>query len=247
MTKRQKEVKCRLCHRDDHKLCDSHIVPEFLYRNLYNSKDQIMGITGRGNKGYKLIQKGSYEKLLCSCCEKYLNDKYENPFMKQWTIDSPLPKRMTKDSLYSAVYDYPTFKLFHLSILFRESVSSLPTFEAVKLGVNHEERIRQMLLATDPGYDWEYPIFAYIVLNGRGEIERRLITRPDRVRFNDGHIVYKQIYGGAMWCISVSSHRNKWFCQDGLQPNGSIKMIAVSWNEIVLVQAASKALKRISP
>jgi hypothetical protein len=36
--------------------------------------------------------------------------------------------------------DYSTFKLFHLSVLWRASVSSGPDFASVRLGV-HEERI----------------------------------------------------------------------------------------------------------
>lgn len=170
----------------------------------------------------------------CSDCEQHLNDKYEKPFLKQWTIDSPLPDRMALESAHTAAYDYPTFKLFHLSVLFRSSVSSLPTFQEVNLG-SHEERIRQMLLSADPGYDWEYPILAFAVLNGSSAVERRLISRPISGRY-EGHIAYGQIYGGAMWWILVSSHRNHTFCQAGLQPAGNITMIAKPWNEIGVVK-----------
>jgi len=201
-----------------------------------------MGITGRGNKGWKPLQIGRREHLLCFDCEQHLNDKYEKPFQKQWTIDSPLPDHITQGLAHSAVYDYSTFKLFHLSVLFRSSISSLPTFKEVNLGA-HEERIRQMLLSVDPGQDWEYPILAFAVLNGHGEVERRLISCPISGRY-DNHIVYGQIYGGGMWWISVSSHRNHVFCETGLQPSGHITMIAVPWSEIGVIQDASEALKR---
>ncbi len=197
-----------------------------------------MGINGRGNKGWKPLQVGIREDLFCLDCEQLLNNKYEQPFLKQWR----LPDRIAQDSAHSAVYDYPSFKLFHLSILFRSSISSLPTFREVNLGV-HEERIRQMLLIGDAGYDWEYPILAFAVLNGRGEVERRLISCPISGRY-EGHLAYRQIYGGAMWWISVSSHRNHIFRQVGLQPTGDITMIAVLWNEIGVVQDASKVLRR---
>lgn len=230
---------CRLCQLD-RKLCYSHIIPEFLHVPLYNDEDKLMGINGRGSKGWKPLQVGIREYLLCLDCEQFLNDKYEKPFLKQWK----LPDRIAQDSAHSAVYDYPTFKLFHLSILFRSSVSSLPTFREVDLGA-HEERIRQMLLSADPGQNWEYPILAFAVLNGRGEVERRLISCPISGRY-EGHLAYGQIYGGVMWWISVSSHRNHIFRQAGLQPTGDITMIAVPWNEIGVVQDASKALKRAS-
>lgn len=227
---------CRLCQLD-RELCYSHIVPEFLYGSLKNDEYKFMGINGRGNKGWKPLQVGIREYLLCSDCEQLLNDKYEQPFLRQWR----LPDRIAQDSAYSATYDYLTFKLFHLSILFRSSVSSLATFREVDLGA-HKERIRQMLLSADPGHNWEYPILAFAVLNGRGEVERRLISCPISGRY-EGHLAYGQIYGGAMWWISVSSHPNHTFLQTGLQSTGNITMIAVPWNEIGVVQDASKALR----
>jgi hypothetical protein len=121
-------------------------------------------------------------------------------------------------------------------------VSSLPTFQEVNLGI-HEECIRKMLFFENPGQDWEYPILAFAVLNGRGEVEKRLISRPISGR-HEGHIAYGQIYGGAMWWILVSSHRNSLFCRAGLQPSGQITMLAEPWNEIGVVQDLSTALRR---
>jgi len=236
-------MKCRLC-QNDRDLCNSHIVPEFLYSKLYNDQHKLMGITGQGNKGWKLLQKGIREHLFCSDCEKHLNESYEKPFLQQWTIDFPLPAQMNKDSIHSATYDYKSFKLFHLSILFRSSVSSLPTFHEVNLGM-HEERIRKMLISENPGKDWEYPIIAFAVLNGRRDVEKRLISCPISGRF-EGHIAYGQIYGGAMWWILVSSHRNDLFCRSGLQSSGQITIIAEPWNEIGVIQDASTALRRLN-
>lgn len=234
-------AKCRLC-QNDRVLCNSHIVLEFLYSDLYNDQHKLMGITGQGNKGWMLLQKGIREYLFCSDCEHHLNERYEKPFLQQWTIDFPLPERMNQDSAHSATYDYQSFKLFHLSILFRSSVSSLPTFQEVNLGM-HEERIRKMLISKNPGKDWEYPILAFAVLNGRGEVEKRLISCPISGR-HEGHVAYGQIYGGAMWWLLVSSHRNDLFCRAGLQPSGQITMIAEPWNEIGVVQDASTVLRR---
>ncbi len=235
-------MQCRLCLKN-RKLCNSHIVPEFLYGDLYNDDHKMMGINGRGNRGWKPLQIGSREHLLCSDCERHLNDKYEKLFHKQWLVDLPLPDRIPKNAPHTVVYDYLTFKLFHLSILFRASVSSLPTFREVNLGVVHEERIRKMLISESPGQDWEYPIHAFAVLNGHGKVEKRLISCPISARY-EGHITYGQIYGGAMWWILASSHRNDPFCRAGLQPSGEMTMIAVPWNEIGVMQDASTALKR---
>jgi len=213
-----------------------------LYRDLYNDDHKLMGISGQGRKGWKPLQKGIREYLLCGGCEQHLNDEYEKPFLKQWTVDSPLPDRIEKDAAHTGSYDYRTFKLFHLSILFRESVSALPTFAEVRLG-KHEQRIREMLISDDPGQGWEYPVLGFAVLNKRGEVERRFISRPISGRY-DGHLAYGQIYGGAMWWISVSSHRNELFCRAGLQPTGRMMFVAEPWNEIGVLQDASRALNR---
>ena len=135
-------AKCRLCQLD-RVLCNSHIVQEFLDSSLYNNQHKLMGITGQGNRDWKLLQKGIREYLFCSDCEQHLNEKYEKPFLQQWTIDHRLPNRMQNNSVHSAIYNYQSFKLFHLSILFRSSVSSLPTFQRVNLGM-HEEYIRNI-------------------------------------------------------------------------------------------------------
>jgi hypothetical protein len=233
-------VQCRLCLKEQ-ELCNSHIIPEFLYRELYDINHKLMGITGQGNNKWKPLQKGIREYLFCFDCEQHLNNKYEKPFLKQWSIDSPLPSQMNHDSVFSATYDYLTFKLFHLSILFRSSISSLPTFQEVSLGV-HEERIRLMLLNENTGLDWEYPILGIVVLNG-SNVEKRVISQPVNGR-HEGHMVYGQIYGGAMWWILASSHQNNFFCRARLQPSGNINMVAELWNEIGVIQDASTALKR---
>jgi len=217
-------------------------VPEFLYVPLYNTDNELMAISGRGNKGWKPLQIGIWEYLLCADCEQHLNREYEQPFLKQWTEESPLPKSMPLNGAHSVVFDYSTFKLFHLSILFKSSISSNLTFQEVKLGA-HENRIREMLLAKDPGHDWEYPILAFAVLNARYEVEQRIISRPIKARY-EGHNVYGQIYGGAMWWVSVSSHRNDMFCRAGLQTTGHMTLVAESWNDIGVMQDASYALNR---
>ena len=63
---------CRLCHRDK-ALRFSHIVPEFLYADLYNEKRHMMGINGRGTKGWKPLQQGIREHLFCERCEQHFN------------------------------------------------------------------------------------------------------------------------------------------------------------------------------
>ena len=232
---------CRLCQslKD---LCRSHIVPEFLYKDLYNDERKLMGITGVGNKGWKPLQKGLREKLLCNDCEQFINNNYEIPFRKQWYESNVIPNKM--DGPHAQIYDYQSFKLFHLSIIYRASVSSLPTFNQVSLG-KHENVIRGMLINQDPGEENLYPIVGYSVLNNQKEVERRLITRPQITKI-DGHRVYSSIYGGVMWWVVISSHKCSAFSEIQLKQSGEITFIPVPWHEIGLMQQAKEALNNVS-
>ena len=70
---------CRLC-RNIRQLRNSHIIPEFLYKPTYNRKGHAMGIHGRGNRGWKSLQKGLRDPLFCEQCEQHFNAYCERPF-----------------------------------------------------------------------------------------------------------------------------------------------------------------------
>lgn len=231
---------CRLCHKEAN-LRKSHIVPEFLYEDLYNEKGQMVGVNGIGSKGRRLIQCGIYEPLLCEVCEQYINEHFEKPFRAQWFESSPLPVTWKPEDVHWGQFDYASFKLFHLSVMFRASVSSLGTYQAVSLGP-HEERIRQLLLARNTGPAWQYPIFGYAVVHDKTWSVVRVISAPE-VLSHAGHRCYGMLYGGAYWCISVSSHRNSLAEQAGLQADGRMAFHAVPWNEVGIIQDAKRFLR----
>lgn len=138
-------MKCRLC-QNSAELRNSHVIPEFLYEPLYDSKHRAMGVHGKGNKKWRYLQKGLREKLLCQKCEQLLNDYYEKYFRNFWFVSSQIPFKCDIEKIYKiSGIDYVKFKLFHLSILFRASISSLPTFSQVSLGP-HEGKICEMLI-----------------------------------------------------------------------------------------------------
>ena len=231
---------CRLC-KTESVLRNSHIVPEFLYETLYNDKHQVVGINGVGPRGRELLQKGIREPLLCEQCEQFINEYCEKPFRSQWLETSPLPTTWGIDDIHWGNFDYRSFKLFHLSVLFRASVSSLPTYEAVSLGP-HEERIRMMIRARDPGPAWQYPSFGHAVVHHSTRALVQFVSAPEELSFN-GHRSYEIIFGGVNWCYSVSSHRNLDFEKIGLQADGRMSFRAVPWNEMEIVKDAAEILR----
>ncbi len=149
---------CKLCLLD-RELRNSHIVPEFLYKELYNNKGHLMAINGRGNRGWKAPQNGIREPLFCESCEQHFNRYYEQPFRAQWVVAAPLPNPWDVSGVHRIKVDYISFKLFHLSILFRAGVSSRPCYREVSLGP-HQETLRQLILNRDPGSPHQYQFWA---------------------------------------------------------------------------------------
>ncbi len=235
--------KCKLCHQAA-TLCDSHVLPEFLYKSLYDERHKFIGITGIGNKGKVPLQKGLREKLFCRQCEQLLNLKYEIPFQESWKKCSPGKSHFIDNDSFVTTFDYESFKLFHLSIFFRASVSSLPTFSLVNLGP-HEDKIRQMLLESRAGKESEYPLFGFAVLEDGGGLCSKIITRPINARF-EGAKIYGCLYGGVMWWIMVSSHVVKNFKRIALKENGSLVLTPENWKDIGVIHDAADALKRVS-
>lgn len=231
---------CRLC-REQRELRNSHIVSEFLYEDLYNEKHQLVGINGVGSRARQFLQKGIREPLLCESCEQHINEYCEKPFRSQWLESSPLPLTWSPEDLHVGNFDYSSFKLFHLSILFRAGVSSLPTYRAVSLGP-HEERIRKMLLTRDAGPAWLYPIFGYAVVHDKTWSLVRLVSAPEPITCQ-GHRCYGMMFGGAYWCYGVSSHRNRILELAGLRADGRMPFHAVPWNEVGIMQDAAALLR----
>ena len=148
---------CKLC-LNPAKLCWSHIIPEFCYKSMYDAKHRAVVVNPKDPSDQGYAQKGVRSKLLCRDCESLLNSRYEKPFKAYWYDEDALaPYRAGHEAGDLINIDYASFKLFHLSVLFRASVSGHPNFSEVDLG-SHEDSIRQMVLAEDTGEEWQYPV-----------------------------------------------------------------------------------------
>ncbi|MFC1866534.1 hypothetical protein ACFL0H_00110 [Thermodesulfobacteriota bacterium] len=234
-------MKCKLC-LNNAELRNSHVIPEFLYKPLYDSKHRAMGVHGQGHKKWQYLQKGLREKLLCQNCEQLLNDFYERYFHEFWFVNSPIPFKFETDKIYEiSGIDYAKFKLFHLSILFRASISSLPTFKQVALGL-HEDKIRVMLLNHNPGMTSDYQIYAYVVVKKDGSPVQNLISQPGRSKSNN-HTIYNIMFGGCEWHYMVSSHQYADFKKIALRNNGIIYLSVKRWEAEPLIQGLKQIFR----
>ena len=67
--------KCKLCG-EEKKLLKSHIIPEFMYKPLYDGNSRFKCISTAPKIPTMPKQKGDWERLLCKECELHIS-KFE--------------------------------------------------------------------------------------------------------------------------------------------------------------------------
>lgn len=176
-------------------LRDSHIASKFLWRKS--------GVAG-DKKKFSLLspthphlndphcQDGLKEYLLCPDCEQQFG-RYETYaagvlFHKNGPVLCRPNGHFILDGL-----EYRKLKLFQMSILWRMGVSSLPYYCHVELGA-HEEILRSMLEAEDPGDPWQYGCVATL-LDHNGKPIRGLFSQPMNAK-KFGHECYSYALSG---------------------------------------------------
>ncbi len=193
-------MRCQLCHQES-ALRNSHIIPEFQYKPLYDNKHRFYVISTDPNQKQKFEQKGFREELLCDTCEGVFS-RWEGYAKKVIFDDTVYLVERTDHYMRLGGIDYLPFKLYLMSLIWRMGISTLEIFSAVKLGP-HQERLRLMLLAGDPGPPDLYPT----VLTGlllEGEYQPDWILPPDKLKM-DGHHTYRTVISGILFTFFITS------------------------------------------
>jgi hypothetical protein len=136
-------------------LCNSHIIPEFFYDNIYDKKPRrfwyLTSDSKSSSKTRKIEQKGLRERLLCKNCERELSvyEKYAAEIIYAKNKKSPVILTEKAQSKNTKVYrfegyDYDKFKLFLISILWRLSIAE-KYMNTVKIDKDIQERLRVSL------------------------------------------------------------------------------------------------------
>lgn len=154
---------CRLCG-NERPLCQSHIIPEFIYKPLYDptDKNRIYGFREK-NKSVQVFQKGLWQYLFCRECEdvfhryeNHVSPIYANDF---WTQGVPLKYAdggICPDAVELKGINYTQFKLLFLSIFWRLSIST-KYFNQINLGPYHDT-IKRMIVNCDAGTERRHGI-----------------------------------------------------------------------------------------
>jgi hypothetical protein len=177
------------------------------------------------------VQKGLRDHLLCKTCEQFINVNYEQPFLRMWYTTPGVPQIIPDQLVEILGLDYAAFKLFHLSVLWRASVASIPAFAPVALGPKHSERLRLMLLRGDPGSRARYGILGALLTNpGSLSVCYGLVVGPESSRY-DGHRAYNMVYGGCVWYVLVSGHEQPALFRQTLTTTGTLRLTYREYTE----------------
>ena len=197
------EPPCALCQKGE-PLRQSHILPEFLYTSVYDENHRFLQVSTDPLEPSVSRPKGLYEPMLCSGCETRLSvwETYASGVLHG---GPELRYQMEAGGFVIRGLDYPRFKLFGMSLLWRAGRSRRPEFDAVSLGV-HEERLRRMLDAEDPGRAADYGFTIVFPPERQAqELFGQALGPPQRVRYHSHH-VYRFLLGVTIWLFPVSSH-----------------------------------------
>ena len=193
-------MKCRLCQQSSD-LCESHIIPEFLYKTMY-SKEKHQFIQLSGPPKVRKWQKGFKEKLLCRECEDKLN-KCETYAARVLFGGTEIGLERMQDAIIVRDVDYQKFKLFQLSLIWRAGASALQQFSNVNLGP-HDETLRSMIEKDEPGVPTDYGCLI-ILTPSYFDLTSNMMMLAQETRF-DGHRCYMFLMAGFTWVFFVSSH-----------------------------------------
>lgn len=195
---------CSLCLKPK-ELRESHIVSKFLWKQSgligYKKKFSVTSPT-HPDLSEPHRQDGLKEFLLCGYCEQQLS-RYEDYAARVMYNDrGPVNNRPDRHFIWPGL-DYPTLKLFQMSLLWRMGVSSHPFYVNVNLG-KHEEILRCMIQAEDPGDPWQYGCMTTL-LEHCGEPLFGIFSQPVKDR-KFGHHCYSYTIAGMNWVQFTTSH-----------------------------------------
>ncbi len=236
-------TQCKLCKKF-RVLRNSHIIPEFLYKSLYDTKHRFIRVSASRTLEPTYEQKGVREKLLCNECEVKFSS-HETYARGVLYGGAPIDIISNSTRAFEAHLDYKKFKLFQLSILWRIGITALPEFKSVKLG-KHEGILRQMLLQDEPGETATYGCILTWPPNNR-EIVDQVIMDMGTVRI--GRVkCFRLILGGMHWLYFLSK-RSLDVGQKGLflQSNGLIRILKSDFGSDKFIKNLAKEFKANNP
>jgi len=207
---------------------------------MYDEKNRFHALSNVPGKRNDILQKGVRERLLCDECEQRFG-KHEDYAARLLGGRSDARARAHGDVVSIEGVEYFHFKLFQMATLWRSGISTHPMFSNVSLGV-HQERLRRMLLADDPGEPWQYGSLLFTIhLDGTPIPD--LMVQPTLAKL-DIHKIYRFVFGGMAWMTLVTSQKPAGYILENLlQENGHYLMRAKNIRQMNYLASAIQEFK----
>ena len=225
---------CALCLQMA-KLCNSHVVSESLYADVYEDDHRYTMVSLDKDKKDRCAQKGARERLLCQSCEQLLCNEYEDHGTRMFRkIKAAIQEHET--SFTVEVQSYRRFKLFQLAQLWRMGIAKGQYSPQVSLPPSMLEDLRMMLLYGDPRPADYYGVImeAIIVDEQQRKPFEVIMTASPTIQLGDYHFVLAT-FAGFSWyyCAhrTVTDERlNRYFLQTKGSATIRVQMLKDAWH-----------------
>jgi len=189
---------CALCDRPM-PLVRSHILPEFFYEHAYDDTGRFVELDFGHRPKEKLHQVGLRQHLLCADCDGRIG-RWESSAAQLLRRLAAAP--VSSSGLIEVPdFEYSSFKLFGISLLWRFDITRLSFFSAVRLGP-FGELAKRALLAGNPGPP--HSLGFAIARSGAYDLLKTVVTPPQSLRYR-GRRGYFFLSYGFIWAFVVSS------------------------------------------
>ncbi len=222
---------CRLCLRSGELLKRSHIIPDFLYQDIFDEKHRLVKFTTLTPNSKQSLPNSEYESdILCRNCDNEIIgslESYASQVLFGGKIKVSAKNFVKPDGLeFTQVtdLDYKRFKLFLLSVLWRASISSRNFFQKVNLGP-YEEVVRAMVFTRNPGKAGDFPCI--INTYQKSSLPKEIIAEPKKIRL-EGSIGYSFLIGGFLYVFKiVQSEQIDWVLEAAIKEKGEMKVVHI--------------------
>jgi len=231
-------MKCQLCNEEKPLLKKSHIIPNFMYKDLYGTEHKLVlvGLEKLERKG--ITYSGFFEKnILCANCDNELLSSLEC-YASSTIFNSGNSKKRQqikiedifgRDGLPSVRYhdlDYSKIKLFLLSILWRAHISTNQFFETVQLG-QYAEKIRTMLINKDAGEE-DFLETCIVKIKNDGSRPYKALVDFRRTNY-ENNTFYVFSMNNMMYHFNISPYRkNEIFEKGKVRKDGTMDIALLS-------------------
>lgn len=230
-------MQCKLCLQDLPLLKKSHIIPNFMYKELFGGKGRMASISTSDIRNMTFMQSGHYEAdLLCATCDNSIISRLERYASNTIFGNNSKIKVEFFPEKGNAVpcrryynIDYTHLKLFFLSILWRSHISKNSFFEEIDLGEKYAEEIRQMILSNDAGDENR---FETLLVEIDSKVHRPVasVVAPRKIS-TDGNTMYVFHIDRILYHFNVSAHNKLSMFEKGIVKKDGILDIAIVGGE----------------